>query len=73
MSFHSVKIEDEFYEMAKKYAKPENRTISGQIAYWAKIGKISLENPDLPVPMIKDIILAQSLKEHAEPFQFRNE
>lgn len=72
MSFHNVKIDDEFYDIAKKYAKPENRTISGQIAYWAKIGKISLENPDLPVQMIKDIIIAQSLKEYAEPFQFRD-
>ena len=73
MSFHSVKIEDSFYSLAKRYADAEHRTISSQIGYWAKLGKIALENPDLPIDLIKDILIAKSLKDEAEPFDFRTE
>lgn len=73
MSFHSVKIDNHFYILAKHYAEAEHRTISSQIGYWAKIGKVALENPDLPVSFIKDMIIAKSLKAEAEPFEFREE
>ena len=73
MSFHSIKIEDTFYSLAKRHAEAEHRTISSQIGYWAKIGKIALDNPDLPVSFIKDILLAKNLKDMAESFEFRSE
>lgn len=70
MNFHSVKIDEGFYALAKRHAVAEHRTISSQIGHWAKIGRIALENPDLPVSFIKDILIAKNLKEEAEPFQF---
>lgn len=73
MSFHSVKIDDTFYQLAKRYAEAEHRTISSQVGYWAKIGKLALENPDLPVSFIKDMLIAKSLRAEAEPFEFREE
>jgi len=73
MSFHSIKIDDHFYDISKKHAVAEHRTISGQVSYWAKIGKLSLENPDIPVTMLKDILLAKELKTEAEVFEFRDE
>ena len=73
MSFHSVKIEDSFYLLAKRHADAEHRTISSQIGYWAKIGKVALENPDLPIAFIKDVLIAKSLNDEAEPFEFRTE
>ena len=73
MSFHSIKIEDAFYNVAKRHAIAEHRSISSQVGYWAKLGKLALENQDLPVTFIKDILLAQNLKEDAEPFEFRVE
>lgn len=73
MSFHSVKIDDTFYLLAKRHAEAEHRTISSQIGYWAKIGKVALENPDLPIEFIKDILVAKSLKAEAEPFEFKED
>lgn len=73
MSFHSVKVDTAFYDTAKRYAVAEHRTISSQISYWALLGKLSLENPDLPINFIRDILIAQKLKETAEPFTFRIE
>ena len=73
MSFHSVKIDDTFYCLAKRHAEAEHRTISSQIGYWAKLGKAALENPDLPIEFIKDVLVAKNLKMEAVPFEFSEE
>jgi len=57
-----VRIDDELYEQAKAEAAAEHRTIAGQIEFWAKVGRASLDNPDLPVSFI-----AESLISLAEP------
>ena len=71
MSFHSIRIEDEFYTVAIRHAIAEHRSISSQVGYWAKLGQLALENQDLPVTFIKDILFAQNLKKDAKPFKFR--
>ena len=35
------------------------RSIAGQIEYWAKIGQMIEENPDLPLPFIQDILVGR--------------
>lgn len=67
-----IRIDDDLYEEAKKSAAAESRTVPLQIAYWAKIGKASLDNPDLPGAMIRDIIAARQAGDF-EPFTFRDE
>jgi len=48
----------------------ESRTVPlQQIAYWAKLGKLALENPDLPIKFVRDILMAKNMNEH-EPFSF---
>ncbi|HEY8355622.1 MAG TPA: ParD-like family protein [Methylophilaceae bacterium] len=58
----SIRIDQTLYEQAKADAAVEHRTISGQVEYWAKIGRAALDNPDLPVTFI-----AESLASMAEP------
>ena len=53
----AVKISDDLIKMAGLYAKVENRSVAAQVEYWAKLGKIAEENPDLPLSFIKDILL----------------
>ena len=70
-----VRIEDELYEQAKTASKGECRTISGQLEFWAKVGKAALDNPDLPVEFVRELLIAraedrQQLKEFM-PGQFR--
>ena len=57
-----VRIDDDLYELAKLEAKVEHRTISGQIEFWAKVGRAAIDNPDLPVSFIME-----SLASLAEP------
>jgi hypothetical protein len=66
-----IRIDSALLEKAKKVSRVEARTPSQQIAYWAKIGKAALENPDLPVEFIRDLMLIRAEKNAAEPFEFK--
>jgi len=58
----SIRIEQTLYDQARNEAISEHRTISGQVEYWAKVGRTALDNPDLPVSFV-----AESLAALAEP------
>ncbi len=49
----SIRISDEEYQTTKKVAQGEHRSIQKKAEYWAKIGRCALDNPDLPIEMIK--------------------
>jgi hypothetical protein len=53
----AVRISDALIKSARKISKVENRSLTGQIEYWAKIGQIAEENPDMSYRLIKDILL----------------
>ncbi|MFA5904738.1 MAG: ParD-like family protein [Desulfobacula sp.] len=55
----AVKVSDDLFEKAKIKSKVFNRSIAGQIEYWAKIGQMIEENPDLPLPFIQDILVGK--------------
>jgi hypothetical protein len=55
----AVKISDEIFEKARVQSKVFNRSIAGQIEYWAKIGQLIEENPDLPLPFIQNILIGR--------------
>jgi hypothetical protein len=67
----TIKLSDEIINDAKKYAGIYNRSLPKQIEYWAKIGKISEENPDLSHNFIKDILMAISEKENGEVSEYK--
>ena len=46
-----------------------NRSMAEQIEYWANIGQIAEDNPDLPYSLIKDLLI--SMIEHLPNFFFR--
>lgn len=66
-----VRIEDDLYASARDQAKAEHRTISGQIEFWAKVGRAALDNPDLPVDFIAESLMSMAEPaEQATPFVF---
>jgi hypothetical protein len=65
----AVRIDEKLYRQAEKTAKAESRTTPLQIQYWARVGKAALENPDLPIELIKSMMAAEG--QEAEPFTFR--
>jgi len=58
----SIRIDQTLYEKARQEAQAEHRTIAGQVEYWAQIGRVALDNPDLPISFI-----AETLTSMAEP------
>lgn len=62
-----IRIDEALYETAKVRAKAEMRSIPQQVAYWAKVGRAALDNPDLPIEFVRDTLLA--LEEESEPFE----
>jgi hypothetical protein len=66
-----IRIDEDIYNEAKKTARAEHRSIPNQIEFWAMIGKCALDNPDLPIGMIKDLLASKRQdKSLAEPFIF---
>jgi hypothetical protein len=55
----AIKISKEIADEAKLIAKVTRRSMAGQIEYWAFIGKIAEDNPDLSFSVIKDILLGR--------------
>jgi hypothetical protein len=55
-----IHIDDVLYNQAQMYAKAEHRTISGQIEFWALVGRTALDNPDLPIDFVRDLLVAKA-------------
>lgn len=54
----AIKLSDLLVEDAKAYAQVMHRSVPKQIEYWARLGKIAEENPDLPVHMLQDMLIS---------------
>ena len=52
----SVKLSSNLIDDAALHGKIQHRSTPGQIEYWAMIGKIADENPDLTFEFAKDIL-----------------
>ena len=65
----SIKISDDLYRAAKWTADAERRSISGQIEFWAVLGRAALDNPDLSIDFIMQTLIAKAQSRAiAEPF-----
>ena len=53
----AVRISEDLVNDAKKFSRIDNRSLTGQIEYWARIGKCAEENPDLTFSLTKDILI----------------
>jgi hypothetical protein len=53
----AIRVSDKLVNEARKMSKIERRSVTGQIEFWAQIGKIAEENPDLPYGLIKEILI----------------
>ncbi len=55
----AVKVSDELFKNAKIKSKIFKRSIAGQIEYWAKIGQMIEDNPDLPLQFLQDVLVGR--------------
>lgn len=55
----AVKISNDLASKAKIRSKVFKRSVSGQIEYWATLGELVEENPDLPLNLLQDILIGR--------------
>ena len=48
-----------FLRLMEARANAEQRSVSGQLKYYARLGMIAKDNPDLPMAFIEDVLVAQ--------------
>jgi len=53
----AVRVSEKLVKAARLVSAVDNRSITGQIEHWARIGKCAEENPDLPYQLIKEIMM----------------
>lgn len=65
----AIRVSETIYYAAKTTADAEHRSIPGQIEHWAMIGRAAMDNPDLPIDMVKELLITKNQpKSMAEPF-----
>ncbi len=52
----AIKLSDDLVTDAKTHGTAQHRSAPRQIEYWARIGKLADENPDLPLGFLKDVL-----------------
>ena len=67
----AVRVSEDLVRQARLVSTVENRSVTGQIEHWAKIGKCAEENPDLTYLLIKDILIGIEELEQGESSEYR--
>jgi hypothetical protein len=69
----AIQLSDLLIEEAKPYAQAMHRSVAEQIEYWARLGKVAEENPDLPIHMMQDILasIEEVKASNMNVYQFR--
>ena len=69
----AINLSELLIEEAKPFAQVMHRSVAQQIEYWARLGKVAEENPDLPINMLQDILasIEEAKASNANLYQFR--
>jgi len=67
----AIKLSDQLVSDAAIHGKAQHRSAPRQIEYWAGIGKIADENPDLPLGFVKDILTGLAENEAGNSSEYR--
>ena len=67
----AVRVSSDLVKDARIYGKIDKRSVTGQIEYWARIGKCAEENPDLTYSLIKEILIGLSELDQGESSEYR--
>jgi len=65
----NVKLPEKIVDSARQQGAVERRSAPKQIEYWSQIGKIAVENPDLPFSVIREILVADQ-EEAVDEYKF---
>ena len=67
----AVRVSESLVREARLFSAVENRSVTGQIQHWARIGKCAEENPDLTYRLIKDILIGVEELKQGESTEYK--
>ena len=67
----AIRVSDELIRNARLYSSVDNRSVTGQIEHWAKIGRCVEENPDLTYNLIKEILIGLEELDQGEYSEYK--
>jgi hypothetical protein len=67
----AIRVSDRLVKKARVISTVENRSLTGQIEYWVKIGKCAEENPDLTFNLIKEILIGVEELEEGQGTEYK--
>ena len=67
----AIKLSDEIGDGVTRHAKAQHRSAPRQIEYWARIGKIADENPELTLGFVKDILTGLEESEAGDVTEYK--
>ena len=66
----AVRVSDKLVKEARLVSAVDNRSVTGQIEHWAKIGKCAEDNPDLSYSLIKEMLIGIEELEQGESSEY---
>ena len=68
----AIRISDPLARKARDHSRALHRSLAGQIEYWAKMGEILEDNPDLSFSFVREILVGREQAESGEltPYEF---
>ncbi|WP_252177048.1 ParD-like family protein [Endozoicomonas sp. 4G] len=71
MSSRPLRLDEELVTAATLVGKVKKRSAAKQVEYWASLGKVAKENPDLPITFIEDILEAEEERKQGLVSEYR--
>ena len=71
MASKPLRLDETLVDAASLTGKIKKRSAAKQIEYWATLGKIAKENPELPIPFIEDILEADEERKQGLVSEYR--
>ena len=68
----AIRISDPLAKKARVRSRALNRSLASQVEYWAKMGEILEDNPDLSFSFVQEILVGREQAKAGEltPYEF---
>jgi hypothetical protein len=67
----AVRVSEKLVREARLMSAVDNRSITGQIEHWARVGKCAEDNPELTYRVIKDILVGVEELDQGESSEYQ--
>ena len=67
----AVRVSENLVREARLMSAVDNRSVTGQIEHWARVGKCAEDNPELTYRVIKDILVGVEELDQGESSEYQ--